>query len=442
VKSAEPTIALEHSSAAAKRTSPGRIAAAYAAIALIPALIFCDTAAATLGGWNMESRLDRVAVGGFVIWLAAATALLAWPAGRRFYDRRLPQLVALAISVCGTWLVADLLLGPLLARVADPFHLRRPDLEFTYRPRPGIMRDVGALAHVRFNAWGVRGTDPPPRAAAYRVLCLGGSSTACTYLDDAKTWPHLLETDLHDADDSRAYWVGNAGLPGFRAVDHRRFVAESPIVDEIDCLVVQMGINDFMACLAGPRPRAPLWTNSRVWQLTGALARRYGQSGTLVEDTAGMVYERRRAVRAVAEIADAPPPLDECLGDFADELRGITDACRARGVRLVFTTQATLWREDLDAENAALLWFGQMRDGRFLSIGQLRRGIDRYNATLKAVCRERGVELVDLGQLDGDPAMFYDDCHFTETGARHAAQIVAAALTGGREETAPKAGSP
>jgi hypothetical protein len=442
VKSAEPTIALEHESPTVQRTSRGRVAAAYAAIALAPALLLCDTTVSTLGGWDMESRLDRVAVGGFVIWLAAATALLAWPAGRRFYDRRLAQLLALAISVCGTWLVAELLLGPLLARVADPFHLRRPGLEFTYRPRPGIMRDVGTLAHVRFNAWGVRGTDPPPRAAAYRVLCLGGSSTACTYLDDAKTWPHLLETDLDDADRSRAYWVGNAGLPGFRAADHRQFVAESPLVDEIDCLVVQTGINDFMACLAGPRPRAPLWTSSRVWQLAGALARRYVQSGTLVEDAAGTVYERRRAVRAAAEIVDAPPSLDECLDEFAKQVRGIIDACRARGVRVVFTTQATLWREDLDTENAQLLWFGQMRDGRFLSVGQLRRGIDRYNAALKAVCRERGVELVDLGQLDGDPAMFYDDCHFAETGARHAAQIVAAHLSGAREATAPKAGSP
>jgi hypothetical protein len=83
------------------------------------------------------------------------------------------------------------------------------------------------------------------------------------------------------------------------------------------------------------------------------------------------------------------------------------------------------WKADLDRENEALLWFGQMEDGRYLSVDQLRTGMDRYNETLSRVCREQGVELIDLSRLNGDPAIFYDDCHFTETGAREVAAMVA-----------------
>ena len=35
------------------------------------------------------------------------------------------------------------------------------------------------------------------------------------------------------------------------------------------------------------------------------------------------------------------------------------------------------------------------------------------------------MDVIDLSALDGDPAMFYDDCHFTETGAREVARLVA-----------------
>ncbi len=416
---------VERLPATAAQTPVNRISLGWLAIALPPLVLLVDTAVSLARGWRIESRLDRFAVGALVMWLAAATALLALAAARRSFARRWAQFVLVSVSLCGAWLVAELALGPILANFAEPFHCRRPGLEFVYRPRPGIMRDVGGEAHVRFNSWGVRGGEPPARGVAYRILCLGGSSTACTYLDDSKTWPKLLENNLQTARPAQAVWVGNAGLPGFRVEEHLQFVEASPLVDEIDCLVVQAGINDFMACLAGPRPAPPLWTQSRVWQLAGKLARRYAESGTFVEDTAGSVYTRRRLIRSAAEIDSREPAIEPCLRQFGDKVRQIIDACQRRGVRVLFTTQAVLWRSDLDAENAALLWFGQMSDGKFLAVDQLRRGMDRYNDVLRAACTERGVELVDLSQLDGDESVFYDDCHFTETGAARAARLIA-----------------
>jgi lysophospholipase L1-like esterase len=204
-----------------------------------------------------------------------------------------------------------------------------------------------------------------------------------------------------------------------------QFARRSPLVDEVDCLVVQTGINDFMSCLMGPRPAEPSWAHSNVRQLVRTLAYRLAPGETLVEDTGGTVYARRRAKRQTAALDDSEPELADCLRAFERDLNELVDACRARNVRIVFTTQPTLWRSDLDAENADLLWFGQMPDGRYLSIAQLRAGMDRYNQALRRVCRDRSVELVDLSELDGDGAMFYDDCHFTELGAGRVARLVA-----------------
>jgi hypothetical protein len=47
------------------------------------------------------------------------------------------------------------------------------------------------------------------------------------------------------------------------------------------------------------------------------------------------------------------------------------------------------------------------------------------------VCRERGLECVDLAaKLPRDTSVFYDDCHFNESGARRVAEVLAEHLLG------------
>jgi lysophospholipase L1-like esterase len=399
----------------------------YLALAL-PALVLAgDTAWAFAWGWRPTYRIDLLIVAATAVWLFLVTAWLAVAAGRRFFARYRARLILLSASVCLAWLVGEAAVGAVLPRIGDPFHCFRPATTIVHYPNPQIMRGVAPEATARYNDWGVRATNPPPRDEAYRILCVGGSSTACTYLDDSKAWPQLLADALENGDPARHYWVGSASIPGFRTTEHLQFAEESPLVDEVDCLVVQTGINDFMSCLAGPRRASPLWGHSNIRQLARTLVFR-AMGDTMVEDTGGTVYTRRRAHRQAAPLDDSEPQLAGCLRQYEQDLDDLIDACRARYVRIVFTTQPTLWQNDLDAENLALLWFGQMPDGRYLSVARLRAGMDRYNEVLRRVCQQRKVELVDLSELDGDPAMFYDDCHFTERGAKRVARLVADAL--------------
>jgi lysophospholipase L1-like esterase len=409
----------------ASRACGRRAALGYLALALPGWLVMAGSVRAFVGGWRPDGRLELFAVTLAAAWLAITSLPLARVRGRRVYATWCPQFVLLAAALAIAWVVAELALPPLLVGIQGPFHGRRPGTEIEYRPLQDIMPGVGPVAHVRFNSLGIRGIEPPPRDEAYRILCLGGSSTACTYLDDAKTWPTRLADDLQRADPQHKYWVGNAGIPGFRSEQHLEFLERSPLVEAVDCLIVQAGINDFMACLAGPRPASPLWTQSSVWKLARAVVRPSSRGGTQVEDASGRVYERRRAMRRSAAISSEPPPLDSCLPQFAERIEQMIDVCQRRAVRLVFTTQATLWREAPSAADDALLWFGQLADGRFLAVGQLRSGMDRYNQALKEVCERRGVGLVDLSALDGQSEAFYDDCHYTEVGAARAANLIA-----------------
>lgn len=337
-----------------------------------------------------------------------------------------PQLILASIAtVCGLLLAeaASMLLTPLYE---PPVHLRRPGVEIIYHPQPGAMRGISGESHTRINSWGIRGDEPPPAGEAVRILCLGASSTNCTYLDESETWASVLQQRLNAADPGHRYWVGNAGIPSLTTRQHLKFVEESPIPTAVDCVILQAGINDFMQGIAPAARPAPFWSRAHLWRLATSVARRYLNSPDIViEDAAGKSYIRRRAQRVAAEKVHRLPDLQQPLAEYADRLNAIITACQRNKVRLIVTSQPVLWQDPSDAADEPLFWFGRMEGDRYLATEELRQGMDRYNRRTQEVCKACGVEFIDLSALNGDDQVFYDDCHYTEEGARQVARRIA-----------------
>jgi lysophospholipase L1-like esterase len=390
------------------------------------ALILADTGIAAARGWHFDSRLDRL---GFDVALTAffATVLL-WllPSGRSWLARRGPQLILASMAtICGLILaeIASMLLTPLFE---PPIHLRRPGTETIYHPQPGVMRGISGVSHTKINSWGLRGDEPPPADKTVRILCLGASSTNCTYLDESETWASVLQKTLNAEDPTHRYWVGNAGIPSLTTQQHLEFLEKLPIPGAVDCVILQAGINDFMQAIAPAARPAPFWVRSHLWRLATSVVRRYLKSpDVVVEDAAGRSYVRRRAQRVAAEKVYQLPDLKQRLAEYTQRLNAIITACQRNKVRLIVTSQPVLWKDSPDADNEPLYWFGRMADDRYLATAELRQGMDLYNRRTREVCKERGVEFVDLSNLNGDAKSFYDDCHYTEEGARQVARRVA-----------------
>ena len=95
------------------------------------------------------------------------------------------------------------------------------------------------------NSLGIRGPELPPREAAYRILCVGGSTTECLYLDDTESWPHLLMEMLSQQRYRQPVWVGNIGMSGYSTVHHLKFLSEDDLRKQIDCVLFMVGANDF-----------------------------------------------------------------------------------------------------------------------------------------------------------------------------------------------------
>jgi lysophospholipase L1-like esterase len=417
-----------------------RCAVALGSVLVIPAALFVDVLVAARSGWQAIGVARAIAplAGGV---LAGGVLVAAWPAGRRFCATRFASFV-----IVGLALLAGVAVGELVARqfrispLRELIHLRPPGTERIFRPTPDVMPGVAGESRFWINTHGIRGDELPARRNAIRILCVGGSTTECLYLDQSETWPQVLQELLRRETRQQQLWVGNVGVSGYATPYHVRFVRVSNLVAEMDCLVFLIGINDLLWSLAErdfsvvplhgaslPRPRLAETSVGKLAIATYQRLTSYGVAdATLIEDEIGENYVARRLARRTAtSIRDVDLPFAAYVG-YGRRVNELIDACEERGVRGVFATHPVLWRAEMPSAEEALLWLGALPGGTFASAASLRRMMDRFNELVVRICTERGAECVDLGEMNGHAAFFYDDCHFNEAGAREVAQRLAA----------------
>lgn len=385
--------------------------------------------------------------------------------------RLLGQLLLLSFGLAFSAVVGELALR---LAVPDEYYVWPPNLRRTLNPMPGVMPGIDGPSNFVSNSVGIR-ADEMPAGDANLILAVGGSTTECLYLDQAETWTQLLQQRLASSGGTEPAWVGNAGKSGSNTAHHllqmTRLLDRHPNVDTVLMLV---GVNDFQRAItrpagapAGAEDRQttrvlvseafsifPNWDaefgfikSTEIWRLARRVRERLAGPEQHVQDDVGQVYVRLRDYRRQAlRLHDDLPTLGPALEAYAGNLRAVADLAAARHVRLIFMTQPTIWRPDLPPDVESLLWFGgignfQLGESRdYYTVAALERGMAAYNDALLEVCRQRGVECLDLARrLPKDLTSFYDDVHFNESGAARVAEAVAEYLTRARTAAVPTA---
>lgn len=386
-----------------------------------------DTTWRLAHGWRpapgFERRVTAFVLAAGLAWFAA----LALAPARRVVARRWSLLLFLSGLGLLTWAAFE------QAIPTAPFHRRTPGIREVFKPDPRFVPGVSGDGRLSINELGVRGDPLPPRGEAHRILCVGGSTTEGLYLDDEETWSRLLQERLTKAW-GRPVWVGNAGISGYATTEHLPFLERFDALSEMDCVVVMAGFNDFALMTFAERGQVrrpwetPGWARSDLFKLAKS-GLQPAAPGAPFQDPAGRWIEERREVRRAAPRVSTLPELGPSLQRFEQRLDALVALCEGHGVRTVLANQAVLWRGELPPAAEALLWIGWTRDrSAFYTAEALRGGMDAFNARVGEVAARRGVELVDISAVSGDLDSFYDDCHFTELGARRVAGLVAAQL--------------
>lgn len=355
----------------------------------------------------------------------------------------------------------------------DLYYVWPPDLNIVFRPDPAILPGVQGDARFFTNSSGVRG-DEFSDDQAYRVLAIGGSTTECAYLDQAETWPALLQDRLARVL-GRKVWVSNVGKSGMNTRDHvlhTKYLL--PQFPRIDAVLLLVGVNDFHLATSDTTydPQAALRPEYEEKQRRRSFARipaqgpryHYSRTGiwrlisvvkevTIVrtlnlpaQTTTGEMYRTWREHRLRGRtIVDNLPDLKPALDEYRRNLDIIVGHITQKGARLILITQPTMWRPDLASSEQQLLWMGgigQFQEGKaqgYYSVSALDRGMRQYNAVTMEVCRKHSLTCIDLSDVvTRDTSVFYDDVHFNESGALTVAKLVADTLRTSLPATVPQ----
>ncbi|MBX9791824.1 MAG: SGNH/GDSL hydrolase family protein [Pirellulales bacterium] len=402
-----------------------------------PAVVLLDYYRACSDGWQPEAPLlDRMpAIGGWS-WLLFAISLLLVAARMGLLQQVCTRIAIATVAFLIGVLVIEILLGS--SGICAAFHLRPPHSVFEFRPDTRAYVQVSAVARNTHNAQGLRAPEMPPLAEARRVICLGGSTTECLFLDNADSWTGRLMSRLNGAGRGR-YWVGSAGRSGYASGHHLRFVADSPLVEHTAAVVILVGVEDLMRHLmqfdAGdvPPPRVLRTCTSQlianVWNARLA----HG----LAVDSTGSAYAHKRH-GLVFPAWPTFPTYEQAVSAYRQRLRELIAVARRRRLNLVFVTQPVLWQNELSGQALSRLAiarsFPKPPTWKYLTPENLRRAIDQFNVALTEVALQEGISYVDAAAvLSGRATCFYDDYHFTREGALELAELVADKLLAGEE---------
>jgi lysophospholipase L1-like esterase len=335
-----------------------------------------------------------------------------------------------------------------------------PGMRHENHPAAGIFTGIKGPSRFETNSLGIRGPEMGDDGKReYRILFLGGSATECFYLDQLEAWPALSGTMLPRTADGRPVWVGNAGRSGHNSRDHVMEMRHLIPKLRIDRVVVQMGVNDLGLRLAQGAAYNPEFLASEEnveYQLRHAFSvrpedpnlpfYRKGYLGRLlglrpdaprpkphqIVDEAGHAFARWREFRWTGKRVSELPPMGAALGEFARNAEEILRLGKGSGVDVVFLTQPALWRNGLTEAERRTLWMGGIGDFQaepgavYYTAGALAEALAAYNRTILEVCARTGTACLDLAPgLKQDLSVFYDDCHFNESGARQVGKAVA-----------------
>ena len=331
-------------------------------------------------------------------------------------------------------------LGELAMRLMTPAPAFAASLNLHMNLSTELSPDLhGVSTPVRFstNRWGMRGSQPPSGTAwdnATTIVAVGGSTTQCFFLDDARTWPAVLERELRSA--GYDVWVGNGGEAGHSTRGHIRIVDEAVAHIRPDYVLFLVGVNDLSLSLR------PTWRWDE--EMSDALLGRARSDGlNWILDHSRLAYHLSllkqihfdgTMVRAAdfsvplpsepvtGEEFVLPDDVDSVLGSlsaFRDNVVYLIEAVRRFGSEPVFLTQPLLIEDSprWSSVRARSFWMKQQRFA--LDGASYARLLDRFNQVLIDVCARHGATCFDLaGIVPHSTDYYYDMVHFNDAGAR------------------------
>jgi lysophospholipase L1-like esterase len=259
---------------------------------------------------------------------------------------------------------------------------------------------------------------------AYRIFAIGGSTTEQIYIDDRKTWTHLLQEKLDQAF-PRSFEVVNTGVSGIRAVNY--YATLKRIMDfHPDMAVILTGINDWThdirAALEEPEPlnvKSFALKNSPPGELLYGWIKHLQKSKPADEIfwVEGEEFRNQKNSLNRSLVKRFRPK--EVSDQYKHWIRKIIKLCRDNGVFCVLLTQPHGYQDAASQAYRRGFWMTPKDAPYTLDFESNKHVAEVYNDYVRSLVNEPGVAVCDLAEkVPPSFEYMYDECHFNEQGAR------------------------
>jgi lysophospholipase L1-like esterase len=278
-------------------------------------------------------------------------------------------------------------------------------------------------------------------AESFRIFVIGASTTEEIYLDDARTWTSKLQEGLSQQLSSEVEVI-NTGLSGVRTPNHVATL-EKILPMNPDMAIFLMGVNDWnhqirtenralFHRLITNKTEAFWLSNTLLGKLINSyklsLANSGTEEGAEIADEFGEYYENQRGSLSRVDVRDYQ--LTEVSRSYRDNTNRISDICMAQQIACVFLTQPTGYAVDAAEILTARFWMTPPNESYTLSLGAMAEVASVYNQYMRAFGSNNNHSVCDIAaELEPSIENYYDDCHFSETGASRVADLVQSCLS-------------
>ncbi|QHI38128.1 hypothetical protein IMCC3317_35140 [Kordia antarctica] len=324
------------------------------------------------------------------------------------------------------------------------YYTMTPNSGFTWKINSEEITGIYQDSEVSFDELGARSISKY-QDKEHKIVVFGGSTTACFALTQSKDWPALLEKKLGDS-----YWVGNFGRPGNSSNHHVlqfKHILEKPELSDVKTVVIMQGVNDFVAYLISadsylnspnkdlkrfafqhiPDDHLPFYKRFTLYKL-GSSAKRNILFYFKHSDHLTKAVEDIKLLKQKSKIIDELPDLTAGLAHYEKNIKDLIKQANEKKIKLVFVTQATMWKPDLEKKYEDLMvTSGFANNEAFYSTKAFYEGMEVFNERLMKVCDQNNISYVDL-KLPKTTESFYDDFHFNESGAELTSDQIAQSL--------------
>ncbi|HZX31038.1 MAG TPA: GDSL-type esterase/lipase family protein [Rhodocyclaceae bacterium] len=272
---------------------------------------------------------------------------------------------------------------------------------------------------VRTNSLGLRSGEvlPVRSPGSWRLAVVGASTVMGAYdADNDQTFPARLEQRLrHDFPD-RQVEVINAGIVGFGLEEEQAMLERRIAPLKPDLTIVYTGFNDFLEYCREAHGKGADGHGLPLLSLPSWLM----SVDMLKKNT---VFLRTSAVRH----GGTRDPEGVSLEPYRAKLEAMIKGAEARGMRLVFTTNAKSYRRDQPLDEQMRLSETDRYYTHCFDLNGLHVLYDRHNALIREVATTHGIPVIALDEMvPGGDRYFADSHHFSAEGEALVANALAA----------------